>query len=40
MEGTHKLVLAYGDQQLVGPMASISGGHLGVLGSKVPCEVF
>ena len=36
VEGAHELVLAYSDQQLVGPMASISGRHPGVLGSKVP----
>ena len=40
VEGTHKLVLTYGDQQLVGPTASISGGHPGVLGSKVPGNLF
>ena len=36
MEGTHQLVLAYGDQQLVGPTSSISRGHSGVLGLEVP----
>ena len=36
VDGAHELVLAYSDQQLVGPTASIRGRHPGVLGSKVP----
>ena len=36
MDGALQLVLAQGDQQLVGPVASISGRHAGVPHLKVP----